>query len=200
MLKHCKVEFVAKSALKIQNRTVNTVGDTEADEVDNVPLAGIGYEGTGTGTIYIRKATTSGAQPTFVGSNNLGMILLKPGATHNAPTEPPNPENFDKVSRESKIKIEPGEIKTSVLKWHKKMSFNDFWAVTHPHGAGSTFITRRKIGSFRFFGIEKMIHFATADTSIQTVYEHQYDLGTVVSYSRSTQSVKYFEATRNNDL
>lgn len=200
MLKHCKVEFVAKSALKIQNRTVSAVGDAEADDVDNVPLSGTGYEGTGTGAIFIKKPASSGSVPTFVGSNNFGLILLKPGVAYGAPDEPPLPQNFDKVTHESKIKIEPGEIKTSVLKWHKKMSFNDFWAVTHPHGAGNTFLTRRKIGNFRFFGIEKMIHFAAADTAIQTVYEHNYDLSSVVSYSRATQSVKFFQAFRDNNL
>jgi len=200
MLKHCKVHFAAKSALKMQNRTVNTVGDDDVDEVDNVPLSGMCYEGHGTGAVYIRKSTTGGTQPTFVGSNNQGMILLKPGASYNAPEEPPNPSNFDKIKKEAKVKLEPGEIKTSVLKWEKSMSFNNFWQATHPHGVGLTTVVRKPLGEFRFFGMEKMIHFAAADTAIQTVYEHQYDLGSTVSYSRAIQSVKYFQAFRDVNL
>lgn len=202
MMKHCRLKYDSKSALKMQNRTVSNTANNEADDVDNVPLSGRSYEGKGTGTLYIRKPTAAGAQPTFVASAQTGMILLKPGASYNAPLEPPLPGNFEKVTREGKVQLNPGEIKTSKLSWSGGMSFNDMWQITHPHGAGTTTIVRRKIGTFRFFAIEKMIHFTSgvAELGIQTVYEHQYDMGCVASYSRSVQSVKYFQAIRDVNL
>lgn len=46
-LRRCKFDIYVKSSLKIQNRTVNTDANNEADDVDNVPLYGKQFEGSG---------------------------------------------------------------------------------------------------------------------------------------------------------
>ena len=48
--------------MKIQNRSTNSVDDEQSDEVDNVPLYGRSYEGTGSGTLVDTPALTPPAK------------------------------------------------------------------------------------------------------------------------------------------
>jgi hypothetical protein len=197
-MKQMRVTFQSKSALKIQNRTVNAAANTEADDVNNVPLFGTSYEGNSTGAIYCRRPTAGGAQPVFIGSATRGNILGDV-VGNNEPNEPPEPETFDKVTRTGKLKIEPGEIKTSVMTYNGTMWFNDFWLRINPTVTNSSGTIRKHIGKFRFFAIEKMLHFAAADSEIVTVYEINLDMVTTVSFRRSFQAIRKFEAERDVD-
>jgi hypothetical protein len=194
-----RVHYVAKSALKIQNRTVSTLGD-EADDVDNVPLYGKSYEGNGTGTVHIRMPRTDISPPSFYANKETSVILEEfNNAENGAPREPPETTQFDKITKEGKIKLEPGEIKTSVLNWSTSTSFDNLWAITSPIGTVAT--NRKPFGKFRLFAIEKMIHFSAAsDSTIKTVYEINMDLSTKMSFHNSIQSTKIFVAYRDQNI
>jgi len=194
MMKQCRVHFDAKSALKMQNRTITSTGNDEAFDVDNCPIYGMSYEGHGQGTRFIKR-DQGGARPAFVGHKENGTILVTP-SQDDAPVEPPEPENFDKVTREGRIKLEPGEIKTSTLTWKTSMLFNEFWNKTTPNPASTNKVMKR-MGKFRFFAIEKMIHFTNTNTAIRTAYEINYDLSTHVTFRRSLQSTKMFLSARD---
>lgn len=189
-----KLHFITKSAMKMQNRTVDVAADNEADDVNNVPLYGTSYEGSGTGTVYVAKKTGSGTQQCFYGHATRGTILSE---TIN---EPPEPGTFDKVTRTGKVKIEPGEIKTSVLNHSCSYFWNDFWSAVFPTITDSSVTLRKSIGKFRLFIIEKMIHYAAADTAIQTAYECNVDIMVNLSFSRSFQSVRKFESERGINI
>jgi len=188
MMKQCKVHFIARSALKMQNRTVQTEGDNEFTNVDNVPLYGKTYEGNGTGTIYLKTPPTGGPRPVFYANKENSVILSDNG--DGCPLEPPETSQFDVVRREGKIKLDPGEIKTSILSWKKSMKFNDFWNMVYPLSGQNTAV--KPIGTYRLFAIEKMIHFTADvnDTAIKTVYEINYDLSCKFTFTTSVQSRK----------
>lgn len=193
-MQQCKLHFVTKSALKMQNRTVDVTADNEADDVNNVPLFGTSYEGKGTGSVYIAKKTGSGAQECLFGHTTRGTILAE------LLNEPPEAQALDRVTRTGKVKIEPGEIKTSVLNSTIHMTWNDFWNDVYPIATDSSATLRKKMGVFRVFVIEKMIHFAAVDSAIQTVYECNIDIMTNLTFSRSFQSIRKFEAERGINL
>jgi hypothetical protein len=205
LLRDVKIQFAAKSALKIQNRTVTVVADIEADDVDNVPLSGKIYQGPGTGMTLIRKPSTTLQNATFMADNRYGTILQEYDAqvtptVSGVPVEPPEDYQVTKVTHSSGVTFNPGLVKTSILRWSKTMSFNTFWQNTHPHGFGVTFKIRKSMGNFRIFGMEKMIHFSSTDSAIQTVYEHNYELSTNAVIRPRPISLKAFEAFRDQNL
>lgn len=148
-LRTMKIRVMAKSTLKLQNRSKNTtaVGEDQADEVDNVPIYGKSYEGRGCGT-----------QVGFQGSADLfadkvrGFIYTNIGGSTTSPMrEPPMPNIFTNVNKSGKMHLDPSEIKTSVLTHSVTMTLNKFIMA---------FIVnddQHSVGKFRFFAMEKMI-------------------------------------------
>lgn len=192
MLKDMTVKLDCKSNFKMQNRTIGTSLNVEADDVDNVPLFGDMYEGRGNGAIYIKPAGAAGAVPTFVCDIDNGTLKLEPGASYNAPAFLPDATQFVGVSKAAGFNLLPGQIRNSTLSTLVSMKFNDLFLATHPKGAGLSYNIRKKMGQFRFFAIQKKIHYAAADTEIQTVYELEMNIASTVSFRRQYQSTTYF--------
>jgi len=185
------VTLTSKSTFKMQNRTVVTAGDEET-AVNNVPINGKSYEGRGNGATWVDVLKYPTA--TFYGSYNGGIISQASIAVDLK--EPPPMSEFKGVKAMGKIKLEPGEIKTSVLqhreahtvsRWCKILSVNNIGPITH-HNTTQ--------GRFRFFCIEKMLD-PTGSTNIQTAFEHNLAMTAMAKINPVQSTVQIYEAVRN---
>jgi len=161
-LKNAHVEFDVKSSLKIQNRTVDVTTDDTSENVNNVPLNGKKYEGKGNGTTFTANYDITKA---LVGDYNTGVISKD--ATLQGLLEPAFGHMFKDVTREGKIRMDPGDLQTSVLTEHKKYSVNSLILKLWPNVNTPS---RIDMGQFRFFGLEKMIGGLSTE-KIRVAYE-----------------------------
>jgi len=173
------VEYYIKSSLKLQNRTHNA-SNNEADDVDNTPLNGKYYEGSGNGTQW--AAGTSGITP-FITSDSTGVIAK---ASSDYQFKEPPPKNlFKNVKKYDKVRINPGELKTSVLTYKRTHSLNKLTGMLSFNNA---VYDLTPMGKFRFFALEKMISI-TGEASISTVYEHNFCYGVMLKTKTDNKMV-----------
>jgi hypothetical protein len=153
------VSMDIKCTLKMQNRSQNALtGTGEDNDVDNVPIYGYMYSGKGAGPIH--KAH-QGVQ--FLAGELNGVISY--GANTNAPNalqEPPLAGDFVFVDRQGKMKLEPGDIKTSVLTYKKSHNFQKFYRKLVNLSATrllpeATYRDHSGVGEYKLFALEKMI-------------------------------------------
>jgi len=159
------LHFDIKSTLKVQNRSVTSVGagENEADAVDNVPLYGKTIGGSGTGVVCRFPNSVSPAN--IVGRIGNGLITNQ--SLDNNASEPLSAYFFPKSTQQGKVHIEPGALKTSVLSTKRSISFKYLFRLFANQGTQP--IT--SFGSYRFFQLEKMIDTGlTQDLSV--AYEH----------------------------
>ena len=152
-----------KTSLKIQNRSVVAEGDDE-DDVTNVPLYGKIYYGNGTG-LNPRKMTNQSAPTPLVFVSDLvtGTVINTVGdpEARNPYREPVQGNSFSNCRKTAKAHLEPGQIKTSVLRSTYVHYFNTFHGLAHQYPDAGTEITAkrfREIGKFAVFALEKMIN------------------------------------------
>lgn len=208
-LETARIHFHCKSALKVQNRAVNSEGgDTE--DVDNVPLYGRSYEGPGNGAIYVINNNQYFFQAQPLPADALGVVgnpqrfAITPNVTNFGTgynntmyKEPPMPKSFKTVTHCGKAHLEPGQIKTSVITHTKSFSFmrmvRDFYSGTTSPGPIGAY--QRSYGKYRFFCLEKMIQTVATTTvnSIKVAFEVDTKVGAYatdhkVGYSTYLQS------------
>jgi len=169
------LEVYSKSSLKIQNRTTETILDDDADDVDNVPLYGKSYEGKGNGCTHLNQF----GPVNFYADEQFGDIWKQDTRFNNGNLyirEPPRPQEFKKVVKHGKARVEPGQIKTSVLT--TKRSFLVQTLIQHLIDAtqdGSAFDSHQQtyFGKFRLFCFEKMIQIKSVsdDSGLKLAYE-----------------------------
>lgn len=137
------VHLYGSSEIKIQNRTLSATGDADDTEVSNNPLIGRSYEFKG-----IPKARDKALWPLNAIPVNGGVQLVRAATltTNTGYKEPPNPSVFSNCIYSAKIRLEPGNIKTSTIKYQKSMNLIDLlgkinvqWGVTAIHTYHSIF-------------------------------------------------------------
>lgn len=189
-LSKAKMEYYCKSSLKMQNQTVNTTADDNSDDVNNVPLYGKSYEGTGNGAFYIKDYNNKN----FIGRQSDGLIIYQPDAVTAAGTpndfalgEPQSYKLFKYAKKSGKIHLDAGQLKTSVLTFQKNMGFSAMWRnIDQDTFEQSTAWTT--MGNFRFFGVEKMMQFITTTSTnrIHLAYEVDNKIGMVCTLPKYT--------------
>lgn len=187
-----KVNCYVKSSMKIQNRTINASGNIQADDVDNVPLYGKSYYGTGN---YIQMnyndfAINDSQTDIFLIAPSGATVALDPPTIANGETgsvnpftEPPKKNQLFNVKGVGKAHLDPGQIKTSVLYYQKLFSLNKiFQAIAGTDGTSNQLCN---LGKYRIFCFEKMIDAVTYDAegvnSIRIAYEHDHKMAINVS-------------------
>lgn len=162
-LKRATFEFYQKSTLKIQNRTVNTADNNEADDVDNVPLFGKSYEGRG--NYFIVRSQY------FFPLNTIRPNVLAIGQlSTDAMPEPFKLSDVKRARVSGKAHLDPGQIKTSVLTNRFVTNINTFLKrIARSTDADNLCV----YGKFRAFCLEKMIQaVGTTDVNgIKVFYE-----------------------------
>lgn len=187
-----KIDVYVKSTLKIQNRTINASGNLQADDVDNVPLYGKSYYGTGNyiqmnyndfapnnaqTDIYLiaPSGTTVSLDPPTIANGETGTV--------NPFTEPPKKNQLFNVKGVGKAHLDPGQVKTSVLYYRKVFSLNKvFQAASGTDGTSNQLCN---IGKYRIFCFEKMLDSVAYDiegvNAIRIAYEHDHKMAINVS-------------------
>lgn len=164
-----KMRFYVKSTLKIQNRTIEVAENLDADDVSNAPLYGKSYSGPGNGMRSLAFKLS------FVGDEDFGDIWKQDtrNTADNQPVrEPPPPDLFTHVTKYGKQKIDPGELKTSVLTHSGVKDLNELLQMFIPATLLDT-SPYIKMGKYNILILEKMLTVgnATDDLGIKIGYE-----------------------------
>lgn len=188
ILNNAKLVISSKSAFKIQNRTVDDIADVNRNDVDNVPLYGKSYSGSGNGVQYVLEYT---AERPFI-CHNLYGIISKPAAAGGSIEEPPIPQHFKGVSKSGKVKLDPGQVKTNSLYYKATIPFYKllpalFGDITNP--------TYKKtyVGKFTFFALERMIHAEEATQDLNCAYEHNLEMSAFIIGGYPQPTARIFE-------
>lgn len=186
-----KVEYKAKSSLKMQNRT-KTGASTSTDVVDDVPLYGKAYGGKGTGPTFSNPLIQN---VSFLADNSYGVIEYLPASTEEALQEPFDPIELARVKTSGKISIEAGQIKTSVVKDSGKMYFNTFMRQLLPRinlvQSTPPKLPNLRVGQYKFYGLEKVMNVDNA-VNISVAYECQHNITVGVKETRNKITSTYF--------
>jgi hypothetical protein len=168
------VKMATKSALKIQNRTVGVGGNQEEDAVDKQPLSGFAYYGFGAGMVPAKYdqsgdwladdlTAKQGECQTIIPDEEIPVVTTSDKLL----LEPRDKKYFSGPTKQTKVKMNPGDIKTSVLKYSKIMKMNT--AMKHifeyqSSAASAPF--RRQVrdvpGKFAIFALEKVLETAAS--------------------------------------
>jgi len=150
-LQDCLVNYFVKSSLKIQNRSVVTAGDDEID-VNNVPVYGKLYHGTGNGMI---QRTVD--QISFIcGPRTATNIAVNGSAVANY-SEPPDASEFTHVNSFNKAYFNPGNIKTSVLKFKTSINVTKLFIKLMHYFLDNASSEWFDLGKFNCYGLERVI-------------------------------------------
>jgi len=187
------IDFVSKSSLKIQNRSVTSAGDDEVD-LANVPLYGKSYDGNGNGSTWIKGSSTANFHANSV-SGVIDQVSSALVSNKSPMGEPPHAKEFVSVKNSGKVRIEPGSIKTSVLSSKIAMNFNRFFETTWKMSLPlSSKLRTYGMGKFRFFCLEKMLD-PVAAISIVVAVEHQLSFITSLREKETQMMTQVFEKT-----
>lgn len=116
---YCEAEIV------VQNRTAGAAaasGDLSVDRIDNQPVSGIMYEFK-TGDPRLRQAPRGDIQAGFNCITRAGVNLVRSASLNAEYQEPPVPREFKGVVKATKVILQPGDMKKSVIrvKYTKKL-------------------------------------------------------------------------------
>jgi len=163
-LVNAKLSLWCSSRLKIQNRSINSAGNDEADDVDNVPINCISYSGFGTGLDSRYDYLGLG----LCANQECIISTSDPVLAGDAPL----PSLLNGVKKSGFIRIQPGGIKTDVLK-HKVVMSLDSWSRHFVAPRGNSNL-RMPIGKFSFMHYEKTLEANNATpVAMSIAYENQ---------------------------
>jgi len=184
-----RIMLTSTSTFKFQNRTVNSVGDEDAHEVDNVPLVGRNYFGPGTGTRYVGR--TTGFRPFYADKYGL---FAKTGDNGFSLREPPYGQLFDNCKRSGGLSINPGDIKTNVLKENIRMTFSRWLRSNRVVDYNGDEQPKGTLGHFNFYALEKAIGQISV-TPVIVAAEQNLVLGCVFTLGKITYTTSVFYAS-----
>jgi len=169
-LEYGMLSFYFKSALKIQNRTINSTDNDESDNVDNCPLYGktIGGNGTGCSMLFPNGAAFPAQVVCSTATGVIQKVTVDPDLE-----EPLSGFYFPKSTQEGKVKLEPGQLKTSVLTYSRRISLAYLYKLFFLAGTGtpppSPIVP---FGKYRFFQLERMIDTRGSPPEMKIALEH----------------------------
>jgi len=196
-LERAKVSYHVKSSMKFQNRSGTNVSGNQEDDVNNVPLYGKSYSGFGTGPTPRQADKTSLAVTSFLAEQAHGLINPAPADVNaSGYLEPPNPTLLGRATKWTKVMMNPGLVKTSVLTDKKSISFNAFVKLLFLSWTLNTAVTVKTMtrnGNYRLFMVEKILQAGVADTAnLVLAYEINYELSMDMSFGRTGEIVTKF--------
>lgn len=187
--------FDCKSILKIQNRTINSTGNDQDNDVDNVPLYGKYFDYNTNGTIFRDYNQPSIASPSQVTTTPFYGVLstAAPDTTLTSMyKEVPLQSQFVGCKKSGKSHLDPGEIKTSVVTDSFNISFVKLVKTLTVKGTAlvANENTQVWLGKSRLFSWERMIQPAanSAINQYSIAYEHQLNVGCTMYVKRDFQT------------
>jgi len=184
------LDFDLKSTMKVQNRTINSTGNNETIDVDNVPLYGKIYSGKGNG-VDQQPLSTDGT-PVLQLVANIQTGAIRGTSVDNLP-EPIEPLYFRGSSKYGKAHLDPGVVKTSTLVYKNRMHLNRFRELFGR--VSDAFKSRHSFGKYTFFHLERMIQTLASPPGLIVACEinHKMYLSGYTRYNNMT--VPQFETT-----
>jgi len=179
-LLHATVDMYAKSELKIQNRTTSNSTDNEVTDVNAVPLVG-------------RQYSLPGCAPEVVGAGQqisiwdqlTGMTLCR-SADINMNTgmkEPPPSKVFRGCTNSSKVRLEPGAIKSDWMVKRVTLPLHRFLIKLGFNADTSSSNLKSTLSGSSLIALEKVIAVSGAP-NISLQYECNFWQGVVVKHRR----------------
>lgn len=190
-------KFDVLSEFKMQNKTINSEGNDEADEVDNVPVKGRIYEYKSNGTMY-RDYTNTALTSACTTDNKYGLLPTAVGSDTETKMyeEVPLRNQFIGVNKTSTFVIQPGTLRFDKFNDSLKINFSKFMNICYakPYTTGGTGqFTQVWLGKTRLFAIEKYIHDtivanSTAVNVTQIGWQSNLQIGCTTKIKQSTQT------------
>jgi hypothetical protein len=160
-----KLEFYCTSKLTLQNRTPSSSGassEDNANDIEHNPLVGFRYNGLGNGFVPKHSDPTDDSAR-FHGGVADGLIAHLPDASElDNLYKPPAPTFWMNCSKNARVKLEPGVVKSSFL-FYKKVMMVNTWAKLFGGNlerlkAGSTDKVRvTGLGQAEMFALDKVL-------------------------------------------
>lgn len=192
-LTRARIQCYVKSNLKLQNRTVSVAGNVEEDDVDNVPVYGKMYSGSG--NYFIHQDIVYSVSNGSVSDGPLALYKFQVGS----PLQEPQALSFiKKANKIAKVHMDPGHIKTNVIIFRKTYSLNYLInGLSNPSGLSNT-RNMVNLGKFSFIHVEKLLQaVATTDANAMTLaYELDHTTGIICTAPkvRQTNVVAYTQS------
>lgn len=179
-----RVDIVVNSKLHLQNRTIAGVSGTTDQsnmlDVANNPLDGKIYAGTGSNAQLKFADNFSSLSDIFASNTENGLCTVVPASGSNYTDgmmsvykRPPSSYAFKFVTKATTCRLDPGQIKSSFVKFTKRMSFarlmHDMYMYMYQVGLGNA--PRHPIGNFKMFGFEKRCNTTVDEPQISVGYE-----------------------------
>lgn len=203
-LEGAKIHHKVTSSMKIQNRTITTIGENEADDVDNAPLTGKVFNikgnnmlmkntrrllrGVGTGTSNLQNSETFLLGQALASAGDIatdGITFGQNDVVENQfarPSDIPNGYEIVNCQKVASVKINPGEIKTDIVKQTFKMTWE--FLIKLLYGQTSVQKFNPKAGLCNVMVLNKMI--GNSATSVDIAGEVQLDMWTAVISKTNT--------------
>lgn len=184
-LESASITFSASSSMKVQNRSVPSTDDDQADEVDRIPLKGKIYRFKGNGTNFKRSAVAALGEINFepIGEKQDGVFTYSAGAAGgvDALKEPPLAYNFVRCQSTGSIGCDPGEIKTSVVRYSTTMTLATMLLLvvgTNESAANANISVLQTRGMFNLIALEKVMETSNTATTqlIDLAWEVDYKI------------------------
>jgi len=201
-LQEVMVHTMSTSQIKVQNRSINNTGDTEADEVDNVPLNGRTYDIAGYSPLCRSSNLFNGV------STETAMLAVGAAAIATGPfgvdgfKEPPLKGVFTNCKKVGSIMINPGDVKTDSLSFKRSFSFYNMFssmytsASTIGQGLTQASSPKTRTGSHRLLALEKMVNVRTIDATvlpISVIFETNLWTGTYITIKKRLSMMNVYD-------
>lgn len=194
ILDQCVLDLKASLSFKIQNRTVAANGGTEADDVTASPIQGRMYEFKG--TPRVKSVANQGLIGSTAGSYkfsqfyiaNNGVEVFNPSNMDPTFKEPPPPANFWNCKKSSKVRLEPGQMKSYGLTDYKnRIPIVKLWRSIHYQttDSGTSDFYTYNVYKLLMFSFEDVIN-VNADALVTLAFEAERKLSVLCSEKRYT--------------
>lgn len=191
-LTSARVEIQSTSDLKVQNRTLNSTGNDQADDVDNVPVDGKFFEFRTNSTVFRDYGTPGAALKQGISTNpDYGTLPTYTVDTTGTSMydKIPLTSQFVGVKRQGNAHLDPGEIKTSSISDSESMLLSKliYTLYAKSSAAAGVGITQCWLGKTRLFAYEKMINAVamSATNQFNIAYEHMVQIGVILKIHKN---------------
>jgi len=181
------IDLYMKTSYKMQNRTINSAEDDDIEDVDNVPLYGKIYSGGGNGTVQPSGINVNVTLP-LIGNPSTGLISGSAGDP--GLNEPISAVYFKQVKNQSSVKINPGQLKTTVISDKQSFHVNRLRTLIIQAYQGA--VIRNTLGKYSFFILERMIQTEAVPLSISVGVEANHYASLNMHFKRNNLTVPEF--------
>lgn len=188
------IHFWISSHLKLQNRTIGhatqtNVDEQNAEEVDNVPLYGKSYGGSGN-NFTVSKRSPNYATTLFTTRQANGLVYID-GTVDNEFKDPIQ-SGVTNCRLVGKAKLDPGEIKTSSIEDMFKISQTKFWEAVGIGAASSSVNPTCSLGKYHVFGFERMIDTLATSPTLNIGFENDFKIYCTISSWTDTRTMSQY--------